>query len=47
MEDLKESKKFALELFVPLCFDVFAIQLDFLARSVATALYSFVMGFFL
>ncbi len=44
MEDLKGSKKFALELFIPLCFDILAIQLDLLARTIATALYSLVMG---
>ncbi len=43
MEDLERSKKFALELFVFLCFDVFAIQPDLLAWSVALALYSFIM----
>ncbi len=47
MEDLEDSKKLALELLVPLCFDVFAIQPDILARSVASALNSLVMGFFL
>ncbi len=47
MKDLEGSKKLALELFVPLCFDVFAIQLDFLAWNVATALNSLIRGFFL
>ncbi len=44
MKDLEGSKKFAFELFVPLCFDVFAIQPDLLTRSIATALYSLSMG---
>ena len=47
MEDSERFKKFAFELFVSLCFDVFAIQPDLLARSIATVFYSFVMGFFL
>ncbi len=47
MEDLKKSKKLALEILVPLCYDLFAIQPDLLARSIATALYFFVMGLFL
>ena len=47
MEDLERSKKFAFELFVLFCFDVFAIQPDFFAWSIATVLYSFVMGSFL
>ncbi len=47
MEDSKESKKLAPELFVPLCFDVFAIQPDLLVRNIATALYTLVMGSFL
>ncbi len=47
MEDLEGSKKLALELLVPLCLDVFAIQLDLLARSIATTLYSLLMGFLL
>ncbi len=47
MEDLEGSKKLALELFVPLRFDVLAVQPDLLAQSVATALYSLVMGSFL
>ncbi len=38
------QKKFALKLVVPFCFDVFAIQPDFLTWSIATALYSLVMG---
>ncbi len=44
MEDLKESKKLALEFFVRLHFDIFAIQPDFLIRSIATALYFLVIG---
>ena len=44
MEDLEKFKKFAFPVFVPLCFDVFAIQSDFFAQSIAMALYSFVMG---
>ncbi len=47
MEDLEGSKKFAFELLVPLRFDVFAIQPDLFTRSVASALYSLIMGFFL
>ncbi len=47
MEDSKGSTKFALELFVPLRFDVFANQPDLLAWSVALAFYSLVMGSFL
>ncbi len=47
MEDLEESKKLALKLFVPLRFDVFAIQPDLFTWSIATALYFFIMGFFL
>ncbi len=47
MEDSEGSKKLALKLLVPFCFNVFAIQPDFLARIVATALYSLVMGFLL
>ena len=47
MEDFERSKKFALKLFIFFCFDVFAIQPDFLAQSIGMALYSFVMGFFL
>ncbi len=47
MENLEKSKKFAFKLFVPLRFDVFAIQPDLLAWSIATTFYSFVMGFFL
>ncbi len=47
MDDLEGSKELALKLLVPLRFDVLAIQPDLLARSVATALYSLVMGFFL
>ncbi len=44
MEDLERSKEFAFELLVPLCFDVFAIQPDLLARSIASTLYSLVIG---
>ncbi len=47
MEDSKRSKKFALKLLVPLRFDIFAIQPDFLARNVTTTLYSLVMSPFL
>ncbi len=47
MEDSEGSKKLALELFVPLHFDVLAVQLDFLARSIAATLNSLVMGSFL
>ncbi len=47
MEDLEGSKKLAFELLVPLRFDVSAIQLDLLARSIASALNSLVMGSFL
>ena len=46
MEDSERSKKLAFELFVPFCVDAFAIQPNFLAWSIATALYSFVMDFF-
>ncbi len=44
MEDLEGSKKLALELLIPLRFDVFAIQPDFLAWTIATTLYFFVIG---
>ena len=47
MENLKESKKFVFQLFVPFCFDVFAIQPAFFIQSIATVFYSFVMGFLL
>ncbi len=47
MEDSEGSKKLALELLFSLRFDVFAIQPDLLARIVAMALYSFIMGFLL
>ncbi len=47
MKDSEGSKKLALELLVPLRFDVLAIQPDLLACSVAAALYSLVMGSFL
>ncbi len=47
MEDLEGSKELALKLLVPLRFDVFAIQLDFLARSIAMALHSRVISFLL
>ncbi len=47
MEDSKGSKKLALKLLVPLRFDVPAVQPDLLAQSVASALNSLVMGFFL
>ena len=46
MEDLEGSEKLIFKLFVLLCFDVFTIQPDFLARGIAMALYSFVIGFF-
>ncbi len=45
MKDSEGSKKFALELLVPLYFDVFAIQPNLLARSITTALYSLILGF--
>ncbi len=44
MEDSEGFKKFVFELYVLLCFDVFAILLDLFAWSIATALYSFVIG---
>ena len=47
MEDSEESKKLPFKLFVPLCFDVFTIQPDFLAQSIATAFNSFIINFFL
>ncbi len=47
MEDSEGSKKLALKLLVPLCFDVFAIQPDLLTWSIATALYSLVICSFL
>ncbi len=47
MEDSEGSKKLALELLVPLRFDVPAVQPDLLARSVASALNSLVRGSFL
>ncbi len=47
MEDSEEFKVLALEIFVPLHFDIFAIQLDLLAQSIATAFYFLVMGAFL
>ncbi len=47
MEDSEKSKKFAVELLVPLRLDVLAVQPDLLARSVATTLHSLVMGSFL
>ncbi len=47
IEDSEESKKLALELFVLLRFDVSAVQLDLLARSIAAALNSLVIGSFL
>ncbi len=47
MEDSEGSKKLVSELLVLLRFDVFAIQPDLLAQSVATTLYSLVMGFLL
>ncbi len=47
MEDSEGSKKLALELFVSLRFDVPVVQPDLLARSIAAALNSLVMGSFL
>ncbi len=47
MEHLEWFKKLVLKLLVPLQFDVFAIQPDLLTWSVATTLYSLVMGFLL
>ncbi len=47
MEDLERSKKLALKLLILLHFDVFAIQLDFLVRSIATTPYSFIVNSFL
>ncbi len=43
IEDLAGSKKLALELLVPLQFDVFAIQPDILAQSIVMALYSLII----
>ncbi len=47
MKDSEGSKKLALELLVPLCFDVLAVQPNLLTRSIAAALNSLVMGSFL
>ncbi len=47
MEDSEGSKKLALELLVPLRFDVLAVQPDLLTWSIAAGLNSLVMGFFL
>ncbi len=47
MEDSEGSKKLALKLFIPLRLDVPAVQPELLARSVASALNSLVMGSFL
>ena len=47
MENLKQSKKLIFKLFILFCFNIYAIQPDFLAQSVATALYSIIVGFFL
>ena len=44
MEDSEESKKLAFELFILLCFDVFAIEPDFLVWSIAITLYSLVIN---
>ncbi len=44
MKDLERSKKLTLKLLIPLCLDIFTIYLDLLTRSIAAALYSFVMG---
>ena len=46
MEDLKGFKKLVLKLLVPFCFDVFTIELDFLAWNITMTFYSFVMGSF-
>ena len=47
MKDLEGSKKLVFELLIPFYFDIFAIQLDFLARSVVMTLYFLVIGSFL
>ena len=47
MEDLERFKKPVFKLFILLYFDVFAIQPNFLACSIAMTLYSFIMGFIL
>ncbi len=47
MENLQELEKLILKLFVLLYFDILAIQPDFFVWSIATALYSFILGFFL
>ena len=47
MKDLEKSKKLVLKLFVFLCFNIFAIQLDLLAQNIVTVLYSLVIGSFL
>ena len=47
MEDLEGSKKLVFELFVSFRLDVFAIQPDFLAQSIALALEFFIVGSFL
>ncbi len=47
MEDSEGCKKLALELLVPLRFDVLAVQLNLLPRSIAAALNSLIMGSFL
>ncbi len=47
MEDSEGSKKLVFKLFVPFRFDIFAIQPDLFAWSIATTLYSLVMGFLL
>ncbi len=44
---LRRVQKLVFELLVPLCFDVSAVQPDLLARSIASALDSLVMGSFL
>ncbi len=44
MEDLEKSKNLVFKLLVLLRFNVFAIQPDFLVQSIATALYSFIVG---
>ena len=47
MKNLEKTKKLAFELFIPFCFDVFAIQSDLLTWSIFMTFYSFVMSFFL
>ncbi len=47
MKDLKRAKKLIFKFLVLLYFDVFAMQPDFLAQSVAMAFYSLVVSFHL